>query len=77
MLAPLIAPDALMERERQVAQRERILAKAEEFVRTCLAEQDTEHAQRMRKVDELLEMLAPEDREQARQKIARHLGRRR
>lgn len=69
-----IAPEVLMERERQIAQNERTVAQARHYLRERCAQQDAEHSQRMAEVHELLRTLSPADRDEALRKISSPSG---
>lgn len=70
----MIAPEALLERERRIAQNERTAAQARHYLRERRAQQDAEHSHRMAQVHELLKSLSPADRDEALKKVARRSG---
>jgi hypothetical protein len=70
----MVAPEALLKRERQIAQNERTVAQARHYLRERCAQQDAEHSQRMAAVHELLRTLSPADRDEALRKISSPSG---
>jgi len=70
----MVAPDALLERERQLARRERTVAEAGHYLRERRAQQDAEHSQSMAEVHELLRLLSPADRDEVLKKVAWRSG---